>query len=78
VFLEINRPGKKNAICFECWELFDRYFDGLKSKRKIGAEEAKQLGLVNHVFPKENFRSHVTEYVKRITANGPMAIQMVK
>lgn len=207
-FLEINRPGKKNAIGFECWELFDRCFDKLKSDRsvramvitghpedifsagvdvdpddkfiagmfkglqlqnkqvlidgfayiqgiltklarlsfptiaainglcyggaaelalacdlrvakegavicfqetrlglipdlggtvrlaglvgpgcakelifsarKIGAEEAKQLGLVNHIFPKNNFRSHVIEYVESITANGPMALQVVK
>ena len=48
------------------------------SARKIGAEEAKQLGLVNHVFPKEDFRSHVAEYVGSITANAPMALQVVK
>ena len=48
------------------------------SARKIGASEAKQLGLVNHVFPKESFRSHVTEYVKSMTANGPMAMRIVK
>ncbi len=52
--------------------------DLIFSARKIVAEEAKQLGLVNHVFPKENFRSRVTEYVESITANGPMALQVVK
>lgn len=52
--------------------------DLIFSARKIGAEEAKQLGLVNHIFPKENFRSLVTEYVESITANGPMALQVVK
>lgn len=52
--------------------------DLIFSARKIGAEEAKQLGLINHVFPKENFRSRVTEYVESITANGPMALQVVK
>ena len=52
--------------------------DLIFSAREIGAKEAKQLGLVNHVFPKENFRSRVTEYVESITANGPMALQVVK
>ncbi len=52
--------------------------DLIFSARQIGAEEAKQLGLVNHIFPKENFRSRVTEYVESITANGPMALQVVK
>ena len=36
------------------------------------------MGIVNHIFPKENFRSRVTEYVESITANGPMALQVVK
>jgi len=52
--------------------------DLIFSARKIGAEEAKQLGLVNHIFPKENFRASVTEYVESITTNGPMALQVVK
>jgi len=46
--------------------------------RQILPEEAKELGLVSHIFPKENFKSHVIEYVKRITANGPKALQVVK
>ena len=52
--------------------------DLIFSARKIGAEEAKQLGLINHVFPKKNFKSRVTEYVESITANGPMALKVVK
>ncbi|MBW1868238.1 MAG: enoyl-CoA hydratase/isomerase family protein [Deltaproteobacteria bacterium] len=52
--------------------------DLIFSGRKIDAKEAKQLGLVNHVFPKENFRSRVTEYVENITANAPMALRVVK
>jgi len=52
--------------------------DLIYSARKIGAEEAKQLGLINHIFPKDNFRSRVTEYVESITTNGPMALQVVK
>ena len=52
--------------------------DLIFSARKIDAEEAKQLGLVNHVFPEKNFRSNVAEYVGSITANAPMALQAVK
>ena len=52
--------------------------DLIFSARKIVAEEAKQLGLVNHVFPEENFHSRVAEYVESITANGPMALRVVK
>ena len=46
--------------------------------RKILPAEAKELGLVNHIFPKENFKSHVVEYMKRLTANGPKALEVVK
>lgn len=46
--------------------------------RQILPDEAKALGLVSHVFPEENFKSHVIEYVKRLTANGPKALQVVK
>jgi len=30
-FIEINRPEKKNALNYECWQLFDRYCDELIS-----------------------------------------------
>jgi methylglutaconyl-CoA hydratase len=52
--------------------------DLIFSARKILPDEAKDLGLVNHIFPAENFRSHVIEYVKSITINGPSALHAVK
>ena len=52
--------------------------DLIFSARKILPDEAKDLGLVNHIFPAENFKAHVIEYVKSITANGPCALQAVK
>ena len=46
--------------------------------RKILPDEARELGLVSHIFPAEDFLSQVTEYVKSITANGPKALEVVK
>jgi enoyl-CoA hydratase/carnithine racemase len=46
--------------------------------RKILPDEAKDLGLVSHFFPAENFISYVTEYIKLITTNGPKALEVVK
>jgi enoyl-CoA hydratase/carnithine racemase len=46
--------------------------------RRILPDEAKELGLVSHIFPAENFISHVSEYVKSITANAPKALEAVK
>ena len=50
----------------------------IMTARKILPDEAKELGLVSHVFPEENFQSHVIEYVKGLTASGPKALQVVK
>lgn len=46
--------------------------------RKILPDEARELGLVSHIFPAKEFISQVTEYVKSITANGPKALEVVK
>jgi len=46
--------------------------------RRILPDEAKELGLVSHIFPAENFIVHVIEYVKLITANAPKALAVVK
>jgi enoyl-CoA hydratase/carnithine racemase len=36
-FIEINRPEKKNALNYECWQLFDRYCDELKAVKQMRA-----------------------------------------
>jgi enoyl-CoA hydratase/carnithine racemase len=34
-FIEINRPEKKNALNYECWQLFDKYCDQLNAAKQI-------------------------------------------
>jgi enoyl-CoA hydratase len=46
--------------------------------RELYPDEAKALGLINHIFPKESFRSHVMNYVRGIIANSPSALRAVK
>jgi enoyl-CoA hydratase len=48
------------------------------SGREIQPEEARELGLVNHIFPRKDFDSYVIEYVKSIIANSPSALQAAK
>ena len=36
-FIEINCPEKKNALNYECWQLFDKYCDELNAAKKIRA-----------------------------------------
>ena len=46
--------------------------------RRILPEEALELGLVNHIFPREEFQSHAIEYVKTIIANSPSSLRAAK
>lgn len=48
------------------------------SARKIDANEALTVGLLNHVFKKDDFLQQVETYVKSLVANGPQAIKSVK
>lgn len=48
------------------------------SARKIDANEALTVGLLNHVFKKDDFLQQVETYAKSLVANGPQAIKSVK
>jgi enoyl-CoA hydratase len=48
------------------------------SARKIHPAEALTLGLLNHVFPGDNFIEQIEMYVKDLMANGPRSLQSVK
>jgi len=44
----------------------------------FGAQEALSLGLVNHVWPKEELFERTMQLVKRILANAPLAVRQAK
>ena len=48
------------------------------SARTLGPNEALGMGLLNHVFAKENFMQQVEAYVESLIANGPQALKCVK
>jgi len=52
--------------------------DILLTGRKIRAEEACRMGLVNKVVTHENLMDEAEDYLERIKANGPFAVQMIK
>lgn len=45
---------------------------------RIGAAEAKEIGLVSDVVPQEALRQTALDLAGKIAANGPLAVQMVK
>ena len=48
------------------------------SARTIGAQEAKEIGLVNAVYPPEELLDKAVEMAKSFTANAPIAVKYAK
>ncbi len=46
--------------------------------RLVEAEEARQIGLVNDVFPKEGFRDRVREIALEIAGHAPITLRVTK
>ncbi len=48
------------------------------SARRFDPDQALAMGLVDHIFPAENFVQQVERYVAGLAANSPRALQAVK
>ncbi|PRX10789.1 UNVERIFIED_ORG: 2-(1,2-epoxy-1,2-dihydrophenyl)acetyl-CoA isomerase [Martelella mediterranea] len=46
--------------------------------RWVDAEEALSLGLVNHVYPDDEFRDQVRAYAEQIAAAAPLSVRFIK
>ena len=46
--------------------------------KKFGVEKAKEFGLINEVFPQENFMEHVMKYVKELKKKDATLVQLAK
>jgi enoyl-CoA hydratase/carnithine racemase len=46
--------------------------------KRVTAEEGKQWGLVNHVFPKETLVQESIQLAKTIAANAPLSLKAIK
>jgi enoyl-CoA hydratase/carnithine racemase len=44
----------------------------------VGAEEAKQMGLINRVFPTEGFRENVDEFIAKLTSLSAPVLKLAK
>lgn len=50
----------------------------LTTARQVRAEEARALGLANHVYPAAELRERGLEMARTIAANGPLAVRLAK
>ncbi len=46
--------------------------------RRIKADEAKAIGLVNHVFPHDRLMDEALAQARAVAANGPVAVRLAK
>ena len=46
--------------------------------RVVDAQEALQLGLVNHVYASDEFDARIAEFVERIAAANPLTVRLTK
>ena len=46
--------------------------------RLLTADEALQIGLVNHLFPKETFAADVHQYAKNLAQGPSRAVSLIK
>lgn len=54
-------------------------FDMLLTARLVDAAEARQIGLVNRVFPEEGFAAHVAEFAREMAAGvSPRSTRVIK
>lgn len=52
--------------------------DMLFSARQLDADEARRVGLVNHLVPAEQLEQAVREYAARVAANAPLTVRAAK
>ncbi|MDQ0340833.1 2-(1,2-epoxy-1,2-dihydrophenyl)acetyl-CoA isomerase [Caldalkalibacillus uzonensis] len=55
-----------------------RAYELLWTGRFVDAEEALQMGLVNHVFPRETFMEQTMDLARQIASGPQIAIRMIK
>ena len=55
-----------------------RAFELLTRGTEIGAEEARRIGFVNHVFSQESFEAEVTAYVRGFEQTSKSAVALTK
>jgi enoyl-CoA hydratase/carnithine racemase len=71
-------PGCGGAIHLAEKIPYNRAFEMLLFSDRITAEEAKTLGLVNQVFPKEEFDAALKAIVDKILSKPPVAVRALK
>jgi enoyl-CoA hydratase/carnithine racemase len=71
-------PGCGGAIHLTQRIPYNRAFEMMLFTDKMTAEEAKSLGLVNAIFPKEEFDAQLKAVVDKIISKPPLAVRALK
>ncbi len=71
-------PGDGGAYFLARTVGFPRALELMLSARVIGAEEAKDMGLVHEVVPPDRLLAEATEYAARLAAHPPQALALAR
>ncbi len=71
-------PGCGGAVHLPRKIPFNRAFEMILFGQKMPADEAKSLGLVNDIFPKEAFDTELKAIVDKILSKPPVAVRALK
>jgi cyclohexa-1,5-dienecarbonyl-CoA hydratase len=66
------------AAAFPQNGIMKKVFEMLLVGDVVLAEQAQAMGLVNHVFPKDDFENHCQNFLKRLTANSAAILRLTK
>lgn len=66
------------AVIFPWYTNFRKTMELLLTGDTLSANEAKELGLVNVVFPADKFEEEANKFLEKITSNSSVVIQLTK
>jgi cyclohexa-1,5-dienecarbonyl-CoA hydratase len=66
------------AVTFPWYTNFKKSMELLLTGDTVSAEEAKKLGLVNHVISAEKFEEETKLFIEKLTANSSVVLQLTK
>jgi cyclohexa-1,5-dienecarbonyl-CoA hydratase len=66
------------AVMFPWYTNFKKAMELLLTGDTISASEAKEIGLVNTVYPQEEFEEKTKEFIQKITNNSSVVLQLTK
>jgi len=79
-YINIGTGGADMGSSYFLWRIvgWGMAAEMLLTGRVIEAEEARSIGLTNHIYPQEELMEHAMEMARRMVEKPPLALRMTK